>query len=1325
MSIRRIIVSIFVVAVTFAAVLRAQNLGSLGGQVTDPNGKAVSGAKVQLKEVGTNSSRDGKTDSDGNYSFAQVRPGIYELRIEATGFKLFVQEKLEIQVSTPSTVNAKLVLGLVTESTIVTAESAQAINTTDATLGDTFSEKQVKGLPLAARNVVGVLTLQPGVIFTGGSNLDTLSLGSNSGLDPREGAVNGVRGNQMNVTVDGGDANDWQNQAAFTSALPLTLDSVQEFRVTTGGMNATDGVVSGAQIALETKSGTNNFHGNVRWYYRTAGPTANSYFNNPNEIARPRLDRNIGGASLGGPILKNRLFIFLDWEMRRDAEQVSAGPRNVPSNSLKDGVLIYQCAPDTIANPNPNFFKCAGNKTVAGLTHNWNAPDGTFGLTPAQVKQIDPAGLGINSAMLSYMGLFPSGNSPGQSADGGLAFNAFDFNAPENISSNIYTARLDWNITGNGHHTVFARGVLGGATFDLVPQQFPGQPTASQLLNNSRGIVGGYTGQFTPNLINTFHWTFTRLGEGETGNTGTAFSIRFFDTNTAFNRGFNRRVPVNEARDEVSWTHGAHTIQFGGAARFIRNTRSDNTLSFPFFTANPGSCNDCGTVLSSLGPSGFPFADSANNFNASMLMLTGAITEAHATALGDPKTGAIQPVGTPALRTFAENDFEGFAQDSWRIKPNFNITFGVHYEYETPPWEVNGFQVAPTIDAFQWLQQRSMNAFNGIGAQSSPLLSWAPAGNANGKPSWFNPNTHNFSPRFAFAWSPGYTDGFLKHIFGGPGKTSIRGGFGLFYDRIGQAIAVDSDTNGSPGTATSLVNNLSLFGLSDAPRFSGSCSNSGCTGLPALSNYISLPTTATFPFTPSADASNTDFVVDPHLKTPYVMRFSLGFQREIGKGVVLDMSYVGTLGRRLLVKADFAEFANLRDPASGQTIWQAYRPVAALAGHTFNAVTSPGIDPTNFAALHGIPSQPFFTNMMPNMPTLAAQFFCAPANVACNANYMGLTPTQAFYSFAVQDLANTLGSPSWSCALFLADLLPGFGFQTPWKTSLDPGNNGFVLFPPQFNGLAGWTNFGSSNYHSLQVGVRKNAGHWTLAANYVFSKSIDNASTAENADIIPGQNGGFTGLLYTPFDLRQGRAVSDFNIRHNFNGSFGYILPFGRGQKFGGSVNRATDLLIGGWEVTGVVRWRSGFPLSPGNGFNFPTDFFLTTPGTLLGPLSSQVTRPTTPGAFPNLFNNVAAALPLVGPTEPGLSGARNVLTGPAYAGLDLDVHKVFLMPWSDHQRIQLRVSTYNVFNSVNFGDGGLSLDPTIPNTFGQFTNTIGSSRGGAREMEFGVRFEF
>jgi hypothetical protein len=333
-----------------------------------------------------------------------------------------------------------------------------------------------------------------------------------------------------------------------------------------------------------------------------------------------------------------------------------------------------------------------------------------------------------------------------------------------------------------------------------------------------------------------------------------------------------------------------------------------------------------------------------------------------------------------------------------------------------------------------------------------------------------------------------------------------------------------------------------------------------------------------------------------------------------------------------------------------------------------------------------------------------------------NNAYLALSPTQAFYAYAFQALQSSLGSPSWSCALFFMDLSPGEGLQTPYNSNLDPTGTGNVLFTPQFNALEGWANFGWSEYNSLQVSVHRRTGNLTWSANYTFSKSIDDASSPQNSGL-------FGGLVYTPFDLGQQRSLSDFDMKHNFSGEFGYRLPFGKGQRFAGSSGKLMDTFIGGWEVTGIVQWHSGFPQSPGEGFNFATDFFLTGPGTLSAPLQSSVNRDV--AGIPNLFSNPAAALADIQPTLPGGAGTRNVFFGPAFSSVSMDVHKTFVMPWSERQRLQLRVSAYNLFNSVNFYDGGLTLDPTEPNTFGQFSSTIGNPQGGGRQLEFGVRFEF
>jgi hypothetical protein len=1330
----------FIALLLVTAGARGQNAGSLQGSITDPAGAGVGGATVTLTDLANNTARTGTSSDSGEFSFVQVNPGKYKVEITKSGFKAHVEQNVVVLVATPTHLEIRLELGAVTQQVLVESASEPAINTQDATVGNPFDEKQVKELPFLARNVVNLLTLQPGVIFTGQTDTDKLSMGSIQQLDPREGAVDGVRGNQTNITVDGIDANDWQNQAAFTSALPVTLDSVQEFRVTTTNANATDGLVGGAQVDLVTKSGTDSFHGNVRWYYRTSGTAANDFFANAQNppIARGKDQRNIGGGSIGGPLLKDRIFFFLDNEERREVVSAPlATPRQVPSDALRHGVLEYNCTGDPACPATSTTVTGADGTAVT-------VPANAFGLSPAQFQAADPAGVGINPAMLKYMATLPAGNNPSAATDGGFSFDALSFNTNQGTFNNIYTSRFDFILTKNGHHSLFWRGELQGLKTDLLDSEFPGQSPASQLLNNSRGFAVNYQAQLGASKVNTLRYGLTRIGVAQSGTVGPQFSIRSFSDEQDFAaRPLSRVVPVHEVNDDLSWTHGKHTFQFGGALYLVRNSNTNESLSFPGYFANNGFCSNlCADY--NLAAAGAPAPADPTSFIRAFMMLTGSITEVSATVFATP-SGSFLPPGTPEQRHFDENLYEGYFQDSWKLRPNLTVTVGLRYGYETPPWEANGFQVRPTVDILKWFQQREIDMNNGIPSSASPLLSWNLAGKANhGANSWFNPDFKDFSPRVAMAYSPNFDKGLMQAIFGSAGQSSLRLGAGIFYDRIGEALALDSDQNGSPGTATGLTNLSTAFSLATAPRFSGTCSSTGCTGLPAAgAPFFDIPTAATFPFTPAANASNLGFAVDPNLRTPYTIHLTASFQRQLRGGVVLDMAYVGTLGRRLLGKADFAQYEDIRDPKSKVDLFTAFRQIATIANVSPTS-GGPSIAPTvsvgnfqeaNVGGLSAIGNISFFNNMLPNMPAFAAATLCNandPHLAACQAGYSGLTPTQAFYAYSMVKSGATAGGASWSCALFGLDSSPTPGsVPTPWNSTLDPQGTGFVLFQPQFSQLDAWTNWANSNYHSLQVTVKKTVGMGTFGFNYVYSHSIDNASSAENADNIPNanlSNGTAQGLIQNPFDLRLNRGDSDFDLRHNFNGFVVFDLPFGQGRKFASTANGFVNAVIGGWEVTDAMRWRSGFPLSPGNGFNFPTNFFLTSAGTLTGPLSSNVTRsapnatldPTLAGVA-NLFSNPNAALNDINFTLPGLPGSRNVLRGPGYASLDMGVHKSFRL-WNERTRLQLRATAFNVFNTVNFSDNGVSLDPTSPATFGLITSTA-SGRG--REMEFAARIEF
>src|SRR6516164_5169703 len=312
---------------------------SLRGMVTDASGSAIAGATVTLKNTESGVERTVATDTSGELQFLQLSAGKYTLNISAQGFANYEQKDLALLVNTPVSTIVQLKIGAATESVTVTGE-APPLNIVDASLGNSFSETQVKQIPIDGRNVPDLLTLQAGVAYTG----NRPDIDKNN--DTRSGAVNGARSDQSNFTLDGVDVNDQSNGYAFTSVLPITPDSVQEFRVTTTNYNADQGGGSGAEVALVTKSGNNGFHGSLYEYLRNTATSANDYFIKQAELnsGQPnqplKLIRNIFGASLGDPIQKDRLFFFANYEGTREREEQSV-VRNIPTRTLCQGVLRY------------------------------------------------------------------------------------------------------------------------------------------------------------------------------------------------------------------------------------------------------------------------------------------------------------------------------------------------------------------------------------------------------------------------------------------------------------------------------------------------------------------------------------------------------------------------------------------------------------------------------------------------------------------------------------------------------------------------------------------------------------------------------------------------------------------------------------------------------------------------------------------------------------------------------------------------------------------------------------------------------------------------
>ncbi len=333
---------VFATLMLLASLALAQSSSQLNGNVTDPSGAAVADAKITLTDAATGSQRTTTSNASGLYQFLDVPAGDYRLEATASGFATVVVQKVTILVKLPSTMPLRLQVAGETTSVTVEGE-APLINRTDASLGNVVAGDQISELPIAARNVVQLLSLQPGVSYLGGAAED------NRATDTRSGAVNGMRSDQSNVTLDGIGVNDQNNGYAFTSVLNVPPDSVQEFRVTTANSNADSGYSSGAQVALATKNGTNSFHGSAYEYNRNTIFSANDPFLKYSQLTSgqsntaPKLLYNVFGVTAGGPIKKNRLFFFANYEGFRQAKGSSV-LRTVPSPALRAGNLVYLCA---------------------------------------------------------------------------------------------------------------------------------------------------------------------------------------------------------------------------------------------------------------------------------------------------------------------------------------------------------------------------------------------------------------------------------------------------------------------------------------------------------------------------------------------------------------------------------------------------------------------------------------------------------------------------------------------------------------------------------------------------------------------------------------------------------------------------------------------------------------------------------------------------------------------------------------------------------------------------------------------------------------------
>jgi hypothetical protein len=1250
---------------------------SLTGRVTDPQRAVLPGVTVTLTNTAMGGSRTTVTNDSGLYVFSALPPGTYSLKVELSGFRPVQMEKLELRVDTQSRADVQVELAGISANVTVQAESP-ILNTTDASLGNTLNELAIRSLPVEARNIVQLLSLQPGVVFIPTNNPAT--------VDPRYGSTHGARADQQTVTLDGIDVNDPQNQTAFTSAVRVTQDALQEFRVSTNNYGAEMGRSSGPQVSLVTKSGTNAFHGSGYEFLRRTKTSSNEYFlklaqlssGKPNKA--PRLDKDTFGGALGGPLKKNRLFFFGNFEgLKEDSETPVV--RSVPSASFRDGVLMYRCANTTV---------CPGG-SVRGFTADHPVTAGWFGMTPAQISALDPLGIGPSAAAAAYWKPFPLPNEPGQDAQNIMGFR---FAAPIKNDFKTYITRFDYKVREMGSQTLFARINVQDDTINR-PVQFPGGAPTSQTLTKNKGFAVGYDAALKPNVMNSFRYGLTRIDSATVGQTHSNYvSFRFLDNFDAVTFTSSVRTPTHNIVDDVAWLKGTHTFKVGTNMRFTRIPSSRDSGSYLSASVNPswvagiGRRNMPGSSFCTV-PACSQLPPVASNGQAGYadgwLNILGVLSQSTLRA-NYLKDGSLQAIGSPVTRTFASDEYEWYAQDTWQLRRNLTVSAGVRYGLFSPPYEVNGLQVAPSISMGKWFADRVAGMAKGIPSNQSPLVTFDLAGPKNHKRGFYDWDKNNFAPRFSAAWTPEPKSGPF-HFLTGDGKMVLRGGYARVFDRLGQGLAANFDNGFAFGMSTSISSPFGLgYESNPAVRF---------RDLTTMPPTIPAAPAGGFPQTPPRQAGIITTSIDDTIKTPSAHMVDFAVSRDLGRGLAIEAAYVGRFGRDLLVRRDIAMPLNLVDTKSGMDYFTAAQQV-------INAAQAAGITSRSAAAAYtALPNLPYWENLFPDA-----------------AGVVGGSALSATQAVARSFMRN---GPDYITAIYDMD------------ESCDPGCSifgPFAYFADQYDSLGALSSIGHSDYHAMQLTLRKrfNAGY-QFDVNYTLSRSKDIGSQVERGGAFGNfSNGGYTGFLLNSFAPEAQYGYSDFDVRHQMNANWIAELPFGQGRKFGRDVGGLANALIGDWSVAGLLRVTSGFPFNVYNCRScWPTNWNLQGNAMLVDPAKlpeTALTRNKVDGR-PSPFTDPVTALTYFRRALPGEVGLRNVMRGDGYFTIDTSVSKAFRMPFAPQHRLRFRWDTFNLTNTPKFDVGNMTMFPDRSG-FGRYNGTLATCDGQAgRCMQFALRYEF
>ncbi len=1253
--------ALLIIVLSAAALLSAQDSSSMVGVVSDKTGAVIPGTTVTLTNLSTGVSFTEQTDSLGSYRFPNIPPGSgYMVTFTHGGFAREMISDITLNVAVPRTQNAELSVGGESQTVSVSAGNATVtLDTTDATIGNNIDVQQLNDLPVYDRTR-GISTL----------------FYQQAGVDSSQGAVTGARIDQSETTVDGLDVDDVSTGQTFFLTLPAPVDSVQQFTGAVAGLTSGAGTGSGGQFQLVTKNGTNAFHGNVNEYHRDTSTVANDWFNNLIGVPRTPLIQNQFGGNFGGPIKRDKLFFFFNWAESRIVES-GIGEPIVPLPANDGGLLAGEL---NYINSNPG---CDDTSRVNNNQNNCITP-----LSASSVQALDPAGIGLDTAELSYIASrYQPANDTSQGDGVNTGGYRFTYPTPDNNVS--YVGRVDYNLTPT--QLIFGRFTINHEDYVPVLPQFPSDPNTHPAFDRSYSYVVSHVWDIGKNKVNALYYgdTISKLNFPDLYNptganqfnfgNGPSCSICLSSPYTDFN-GQHRRIPVPMVRDDFNWQKGNHSLTFGGTFKFIK-TNSTLTNNFNFVGVGlQGAALGSGLDATVRPPDINVGANlvAINDFDNLFATGLGVIGTIASNYVFDNKLVA-QPEGSGAPRAYRYFQTEAYFGDTWKINPKLTLSYGVRYQLYSVPFEAHGDEsISTPIPLSTFIADRLAQGKAGDTSNSGlPIYSYTLAGKANHGPNLYAPNYKDLAPRVAFAFTPFNSQ-----------NTVINGSAGILYDRT-VINAINFLQDQIPNLfANSAVNQFPTGGaagpdaaLASDPRVGSNLSYSASLNPPP--QFTNPPYIDSFGNPYGLAAGETNFVIDPKLKDPYSIVFNAGVERELPGNLILKVNYVGRLGRRLTADADANQVIDVPDYTGGSTQSMS----AAFAGLT-NELRA-GKDYTN------VTPQPWFEDVLGGgwAPSLGVA-----SNTAIIAAYA--------YDYAYRgDISDSLYQ------------LAGFTYNYGY-TGLLPTNVGI---PSQFGSNTYFTNMGSSNYHGLLVTLDKNMSDGVrFEFNYTWSHSIDNTSvSANNNSLFTASN-----FICDVLSPRACRGDSDFDVRQELNANFLWELPVGRGKMLMNNSPRWADAAFGGWSVSGLPSYRTGVPQSAisdaflGSFNNLDPAIFTGSKADLKTVVNTDHNSNTVYGFKGGAAGAAKVLSEFRGPI--GIEyGQRNNIRGPGAFLLDAGLGKNFPV-LLDKLNLNFRADAFNLLNHPNFGTGSLNIVANA-SQFGQ----IGSTSNSARVAQFSLRLEF